>query len=146
MMYFTDGAAQHFKNRYDFQNSIHHRDDFSIIAECHFNATVHGKNVCDGLGANLKFNARRASMQSISGNQITTPYELYVWARQAMKTMDVFFVSKDEYLQTKTSFLEGQEEEDREHPAESLHTRQGKPSPAEEIQGTVNSRQSLRFS
>ncbi|KAJ8673769.1 hypothetical protein QAD02_005031 [Eretmocerus hayati] len=42
-------------------------------------------------------------MQSISGNQITTPYELYVWASQTMETMDVFFVAKSKYLKTKTS-------------------------------------------
>ena len=60
IIYFTDGAAQHFKNKHNFQN-LHHYEDFSVEAEWHFHATAHGKNACDGIGASIKSNARRAS-------------------------------------------------------------------------------------
>ena len=33
IIYFTDGAAQHFKNKHNFQNLLHHYEDFSVEAE-----------------------------------------------------------------------------------------------------------------
>ncbi|KAJ8669802.1 hypothetical protein QAD02_014517 [Eretmocerus hayati] len=106
VIYFSDGAAQHFKNKYNFVNLINHKNDFSLEAEWHFNATAHGKNACDGVGACLKSNARRASLQKNSTSQITTPRELFVWAREKMENMRIFFVSKEEYLQVKSDLTE----------------------------------------
>ena len=34
--YITGGAAQHFKNKNNFQNLLHHEKDFKIKAEWHF--------------------------------------------------------------------------------------------------------------
>ena len=43
MIYFIDGAAQDFKNIYNFINLLHHEMDFGIPAEWHFHAAAHGK-------------------------------------------------------------------------------------------------------
>ena len=64
MIYLRDGAAQHFKNKYNFINLLHHKMDSGIPAEWHFNATAHGKGPCDGIGENLKRLAERASLQA----------------------------------------------------------------------------------
>ncbi|KAJ8684703.1 hypothetical protein QAD02_020496 [Eretmocerus hayati] len=84
IIYLSHGAAQHFKNESNFENSINHKKDFGLEAEWHSNATAHGKNACDGVGASLKSNARHASLQKLSRNQITTPRELFVWASEHM--------------------------------------------------------------
>ena len=43
MIYFTDEAAQHFKNKYNFINLLHHEMNFGIPAEWHCHATARGK-------------------------------------------------------------------------------------------------------
>ena len=54
IVYFSDGAASQYKNRKNFLNLCHHKDDFDIYAEWHFSATSHGKGACDGLGGTIK--------------------------------------------------------------------------------------------
>lgn len=100
VFYFTDGAAQHFKNKYNFHNLANHYEDFSVQAEWHFHATAHGKNACDGIGASVKSSARRASLQNVSDNYILTSVQLYDWAKQYFKNITCFYTSKDEYLAT----------------------------------------------
>ena len=46
----SDGAKQHFKNRYQISNLIHYKEDFGVTAEWHYSATSHGKSCYDGLG------------------------------------------------------------------------------------------------
>lgn len=78
--YFTDGASQHFKNKSNFSNLQNHETDFNISAEWHFHATAHGKGGCDGIGANLKRGAAKASLQRLSQNHILTVDSLYKWS------------------------------------------------------------------
>lgn len=75
--YFSDGAPQHFKNKYNFTNLLYHKDDFGIFAEWHFHATAHEKGPCDGIGRNLKRLARKASLQRSSQNSILTAAALF---------------------------------------------------------------------
>ena len=98
--YFTDGAGQHFKNKSNFQNLFFHKKDFGVTAEWHFYATAHGKGACDGIGANLKRGAKRASLQVTSSNHILTPEELYNWAKDYCKETKVFYSSKESYEET----------------------------------------------
>ena len=42
IIYFSDGAGSQYKNRKNFVNLCHHREDFGICAEWHFSATSHG--------------------------------------------------------------------------------------------------------
>ena len=95
--YITDGAAQHFKNKNNFQNLLHHEEDFKIKAEWHFFATAHGKSGCDGIGANLKRGARRASLQLTGAHKILTAYDLYNWAQNYSKETKIFYSSKEVY-------------------------------------------------
>lgn len=74
-----------------------HKEDFEIDAELHYHATAHGKTACDGVGAILKREARRRSLQIIQGEPILTPNALFRWAKNHFKTMDVFFFSKEDH-------------------------------------------------
>lgn len=96
IIYFTDGAPQHFKNRFNFVNLFYYRDDFGTDAEFHFHATSHGKGPCDGLGGNLKRLARRASLQLPTSEAILSPKRLYDWAKSSLKLTEIFYCSKDD--------------------------------------------------
>lgn len=101
MYYFTDGAAQHFKNKYNFTNIIHHETDFEIPVEWHYHATAHGKGPCDGIGGNLKRLAARASLQASSKEQILTADALYKWAKKNLTETVVFFSSKGSHASSR---------------------------------------------
>ena len=66
-------AGSQYKNRKNFVNLCHHKDDFGISTEWHFSATSHGKGACDGLGGTVKRLAARASLQRPYNDQIMTP-------------------------------------------------------------------------
>lgn len=100
IFYCTDGAAQHFKNKYNFKNLLFHESDFGIPAEWHFHATAHGKGPCDGIGGNLKRLAARASLQVSAENHILTPEALYQWVKKNLTKTIVFFSSKSNHEMT----------------------------------------------
>lgn len=100
LIYFTDGAAQHFKNKYNLKNLQFHKQDFGILAEWHFHATAHGKGPCDGIGGNLKRLAARASLQLSAENHILTPHDLYRWAKENMNKTIIFFSAKSDQEDT----------------------------------------------
>ena len=50
LIYLTDGAKQHFKNRFQMASLINHETDFNLKAEWHFSTTAHGKSAFDGIG------------------------------------------------------------------------------------------------
>lgn len=100
VIYVTDGAAQHYKNRYQIANLLSHREDFGIDAEAHYHATAHGKTACDGVGAVLKREARRRSLQIVRGEPILTPDALYQWAKGHFKDLDVFYYTKQDHEDT----------------------------------------------
>ena len=74
-----------------------HEQDFGLAAEWHFFASCHGKSACDGIGGTLKRLARLASLQRHSTNQITTPMELFIWAKDNVD-IKTFYVSSDEVI------------------------------------------------
>ncbi|XP_044597202.1 uncharacterized protein LOC123273796 [Cotesia glomerata] len=82
IIYFSDGAASQYKNRYNLLNLLHHEEDFQIPAEWHYFATSHGKGPSDGLGGTLKRKVDRANLQSKADDQIQTPDELFQWAKE----------------------------------------------------------------
>lgn len=97
IIYFTDGAAQHYKNRFNFSNLMKHKEDFGVDAEWHFHATAHGKGPCDGIGGNLKRLAARASLQRPSSEQILTANALFKWATENLLSTSVYFSSQEEH-------------------------------------------------
>ena len=82
--YFTDGCAGQYKSLKSFCNLMFHKEDFGVDAKCHFFATSHGKSACDGVGAVVKYQARRASLQRTSENFITTPRDLFNFANTSL--------------------------------------------------------------
>ena len=73
VIYFSDGAAPHYKNSKNFINLANHEADFGMPADWHFFATSHGKGPCDGVGEAVKRMAARASLQRPYEDQIQTP-------------------------------------------------------------------------
>lgn len=90
IIYFSDGAEQHLKNKYQITNLMHHEQDFDIKADWHYHATAHGKNACDGIGATFKGEAARASLLFKPSDAILTAAKLYAWAKDHFKT--IFFL------------------------------------------------------
>lgn len=97
--YFSDGAKQHFKNRFQMINLMNHQKDFGIRAEWHCHATAHGKNSCDGIGATFKKEAARASLIVAPKNAILSAKALYDWGKEYSKKSktEVFYYSKQDY-------------------------------------------------
>ncbi|CAH1104638.1 unnamed protein product [Psylliodes chrysocephalus] len=100
IIYFSDGAASQYKNRYNLLNLLHHEDDFQIPAEWHFFATSHGKGPSDGLGGALKRKVDRANLQSKAEDQIQTPDELFQWAKEHVHGICCHFVSNEQIQRT----------------------------------------------
>lgn len=97
LYFFSDGAGSQYKNKFNFINLLNHNKDFGIDFEWHFFATAHGKGACDGIGGCIKRNAYRASLQNNTEVQLTTPKNLYDWARQFFKKIDFELCSNEEY-------------------------------------------------
>jgi len=94
IIYMTDGAKQHFKNRYQITNLIHHEEDFGIKAEWHYSATAHGKSAYDGIGGTFKREAYRASLIAKPDNALLTAEALYKWAKSNFKKIEIFYFGK----------------------------------------------------
>jgi len=93
IIYMTDGAKQHFKNRYQITNLIHHEEDFGIKAEWHYSATSHGKSAY-GIGETFKREAYRASLIAKPDNALLTAEALYKWAKSNFKKIEIFYFGK----------------------------------------------------
>jgi hypothetical protein len=97
IIYWSDGAASQYKNKKNFANLCCH--EFRLSSEWHFFVSCHEKSACDGIGGTLKRLARLASLQRHSTNQITTPIDLFNWAKDNVD-IKTFYVSSDEVINT----------------------------------------------
>ena len=81
------------------ENIYFHDQDFHQSVDWHFQATAHGKGLCDGAGGALKRLARRASLQMSSNDQISTALELFNWAGRdfSLKNITVLYKDTEEY-------------------------------------------------
>ena len=93
-IYMTDGAKQHFKNRFQIANLLNHKEDFEVDAEWHYCVTAHGKSGYDGLGAIFKREAYQISLLRKPTSAILTPEALFDWARSHFKNIKIFYFSK----------------------------------------------------
>lgn len=98
IIYFSDGSAAQYKNKKNFINLCHHKQDFGIAAEWHFSATAHGKGPCDGVGGTVKRLAAKASLQRPLENQILTPCELYEWSVKNITGISFDFSTQEEHV------------------------------------------------
>ncbi|KAK3914359.1 Latrophilin Cirl [Frankliniella fusca] len=96
VFYFSDGAAQQYKNKYNVLNLNLHEEDFGVPAEWHYFATSHGKGPCDGLAGTLK---RNAYLASIRNTAIRNPIEFYQWAKEKMVNVNVSFIASEDVKQ-----------------------------------------------
>ena len=106
IIYWSDGCAGQYKNRFNFINLAYHEDDFAgIMAEWHFFATSHGKNACDGVGGTTKRLAIKASLQRTDTNHILTAKDFFDFCISHIEGIKYFFTTKDE-VELTASFLE----------------------------------------
>jgi hypothetical protein len=103
VIYFSDGAAQQYKNRKNVMNINCHLSDFGIIAEWHYFGTSHGKGPCDANAGTLKRNAYLASLRK---TLIRNAFEFYTWAKENICGINVAFVQSDEVLQQQDKLRE----------------------------------------
>ena len=92
--YWSDGAASQFKNKYNVDNLLHHVMDFSCTADWSFFATAHGKGPVDGIGAEVKRQVWRSTLQ---GNVVVTSAKQFQEvADQLCPKIRVMYVCKDD--------------------------------------------------
>ena len=103
-IYFSDGCAGQYKNRYNFINLLHHEEDFELQAEWNFFATSHGKNACDGIGGTLKRSVARTSLQRPLENQILTPLDFFDYCNKNMKHIAMFYTPTKKVENSKEFF------------------------------------------
>lgn len=97
IIYISDGAKQHFKNRYQMINLMNHKIDFGVNAEWHTSATAHGKGPPDGVGAIVKREATRASLQVPDSEALLNVQSLYNWANKHEFDIQIFLSTKKEH-------------------------------------------------
>lgn len=97
IVYFSDGAKQHFKNKFQMINLVNHETDFGVQAEWHCHATAHGKGASDGVGAVFKREAARSSLLCKPSDAILSPEKLLNWAQKHFKTITTSFYSRVEH-------------------------------------------------
>ena len=103
IIYFSDCAAPQYKNRNNFLNLCHHKDDFGVKAEWHFSATSHGKRACDGLGGTVKRLAAHASLQRPCNDQLMTPRQSFDWASSNIPAAYFVYCSNEDYAREQSS-------------------------------------------
>lgn len=86
----SDGAKQHFKNRYQMWNLMYHKNDFDVYADWRFFATAHGKSSCVGIGATGNREAVKASLQASANEFILNVEALFSWAT-SKRNFDLHF-------------------------------------------------------
>ena len=80
LLYFSDGAANQYKNFKNLTNLCHHHIDHGLDAEWHFFATSHGKSPCDSSGGTVKRLVARSSLQATIDGHILTASQMYDWS------------------------------------------------------------------
>lgn len=121
-IFFTDGAASQYKNKTNFINLTHHFQDFKVKAEWHFFATSHGKSPCDGVGGTIKRCATLASLKRPLENQLTTPLDVYEWAKDTMPRITFIYSTNEEY-ENHTKFLKRRSDQAKQLPgSRSFHS------------------------
>lgn len=94
VVYFSDGAKQHFKNKFQMANLIRHEEDFGVKADWHFHTTAHGKAASDGIGATFKREAARNSLLCKPTEAILSHEKLVKWGQNYFTKIKVFYYSR----------------------------------------------------
>ena len=103
--YFSDGASQQYKNKFNLINVYNHKKDFGIHCEWHFFASYHRKGVCDGIGGSVKMTVMRESLKRTSQDQILTTEDMVRFLNDKMTSIKFYHVETD-YIQDIKAKLE----------------------------------------
>jgi hypothetical protein len=71
--------------------------DFGLAAKWSFFATSHGKSPCDGVGGNIKRTVTRHNLHNPYKDQVTTPRELFMAAKED-SAIHFILISMDDML------------------------------------------------
>ena len=93
--YFSDGCSKQYKNKKNFLNLNYHKDDFGVPAKWSFSAISHGKGPWDGLAGSVKREATLESLRRLTENHIQTARDLYNFAKEKFKKVDVQYISAE---------------------------------------------------
>ena len=94
--YFSDGAGFQYKNYKNFANFYHHKADFGKDVEWNFFATSHGKSPCGGIGGTVKHLVACESLQMVSGQIITSSYEMFNLCKENISGISFIYVSAED--------------------------------------------------
>jgi hypothetical protein len=98
----SDGCGGQFKNRFNFGNLLHGKEDFEAELEWHFTPTSHGKSAADGLGGTVKRNVRN---QILGGHHVVgNALQMFTCAQSFVKNIQLFLVTPEE-IKSNKSFL-----------------------------------------
>lgn len=76
---------------------VNHKLDFGLKAEWHCSAISQEKCACDCIGAYIKSEATRYSLQVKPNDAILNSRSLFNWARSKFKNIKFFHYSKEEH-------------------------------------------------
>ena len=71
--------------RFNLKNLCFHEKDYGQKAD--FFGTAHGKGACDGIGGTVKRVIHNLSLQRPIGNQILTPRDMFLVAKEKVKNI-----------------------------------------------------------
>jgi len=106
IFYFSDGCAEQYKNRKNFINLCHHKQDFDIDAEWIFFATSHGKSPCDGVGGFVKRYVAKRSLQRPLKDQIVSYESMLDLCVSELREIIFYGISQDEMVPVRESLKE----------------------------------------
>lgn len=107
VIYFSDRTKQHFKNKYQIINLMHHEENFGVAAEWNYHAIAHGKGALDGVSAAFKREAMRTSLLSKPNDAILSFEKLVDWAQNNFKSISIMSYNDKDH-QTIKRFLKKQ--------------------------------------
>lgn len=88
--YWSDGAASHFKSRFNMNSLLYHKQDFGVTAEWSFFGSNHGKGPVDGIGGTVKRSVYLAVLQN---KEVVNGYEEFIRvAKKNNSTISVPFL------------------------------------------------------
>jgi len=82
IIYVTDGTKQHYKNKYQISNLMHHKEDFDTEAEWHCYVIVHSKSACDGVSITFKRETTIVNLQVHTTEPILNSADLFEWVKK----------------------------------------------------------------
>ena len=77
---------------------MYRKHDFNLKAEHHLFATSHRNRPYDGIGGIIKTEAANASLRAAVTNQILTPEQLFLWAKENINGMTRYYVTEEDII------------------------------------------------